>query len=196
VTRPSLILSLLLLPSLARAEQAASPQDPEALLRAKTAAVKALMGKPADEARTKELRAMVAELVDYTELAKRSLKKRWDKRTEAEREEFSGLLKALIEKSYLEQVEKQPDFEVSWEEKRLLDDGARAAVRTVARSGETAVEIEYRLRRRETGWMAVDIVVDGVSMVRNYRRSFRKVIKKDGWQALIDKMKRKLAGEE
>ena len=192
---PALILSLLLIPSLARAEAAPTP-DPEALLQAKTTAVKALMGQPADDARKKQLRAMVAELVDYTELAKRSLRKVWDKRTEAEREEFTGLLRGLIEKSYLEQIENQPDFEVAWEGKRLLDDGARAVVRTVARSGETAVEVEYRLQLREAGWLAVDIAVDGVSMVRNYRRSFRKVIKKDGWQGLLDKMRRKLEGKE
>ena len=195
MTRATLILSLLLFPATALTQAAPSP-DPEALLQAKTAEVKALMGKPADDARKKQLRTMVAELVDYTELAKRSLKKVWDERTEPEREEFTGLLRALIEKSYLEQIENQPDFQVAWEGKRLLADGQRAVVRTVASSGETAVEIEYRLQRREAGWLAVDIAVDGVSMVRNYRRSFRRVIKKDGWQGLLDKMRRKLAGED
>jgi len=195
VTRATLILSLLLFPATALTQAAPSP-DPEALLQAKTAEVKALMGKPADDARKKQLRTMVAELVDYTELAKRSLKKVWDERTEPEREEFTGLLRALIEKSYLEQIENQPDFQDAWEGKRLLADGQRAVVRTVASSGETAVEIEYRLQRREAGWLAVDIAVDGVSMVRNYRRSFRRVIKKDGWQGLLDKMRRKLAGED
>jgi len=187
------ILPLLLIPALAQAQTA---PDPQAALEEKTAAVKALMGKPADEARKKQLRALVGEVVDYTELAKRSLKKRWDKRSEPEQAEFTSLLRALIEKAYLEQVEKQPDFDVEYGKKKLLDDGSRATVETLAKAGQTTVEIEYRMVLRDGAWIAVDIVVDGVSMVRNYRRSFKKIIKKDGWDGLIDRMKKKLSGEE
>lgn len=186
------VLPLLLVPALALAAPA---PDPEGLLKERTKAVKALMGKPADEARKTQLRELVAELVDYGELAKSSLKSQWEGRTEAERAEFTSLLRGLIEKAYLEQVEKRPDFEVEYKRKELLDDGARAVVVTLARSGETTVEVEYRMQRRGEGWLAVDIVVDGVSMVRNYRRSFKKIIKKDGWTGLVDRMKKKLAGE-
>ena len=167
--------------------------DPQAILQEKTAEVKALMGKPADEARRVALHGLVADLVDYQELARSSLRKHWDARSEPERAEFTLLLQQLIEKSYLDQVAQQPDFDVAWEGSKRMKDGARAKVSTLARAGKTAIEIEYRMVRRDTGWVVADIAVDGVSMVRNYRGSFGKIIQADGWTALLEKMRAKLA---
>ncbi len=184
-------------PAASPAPAAAAAASPEALLKQKATDVQALMGKKADAARKAELRTMVASVVDYTELAKASLKSRWEQRTEPERAEFTDLLRKLIEKSYLENIERQPDFTIEWKGEKLLKDGARAKVKTLATAGKITVEIEYRLIARPetaTGWLVVDVVIDEVSMVRNYRRSFRKIIKNDGWPALIKKMKDKLAG--
>ena len=192
-TLPSLLLPVLVL-VLVPVVGAAAPPAPEveALLKDKTAAVKALMARPADAARKADLRALVRGLIDYGALARGALKRHWEGRTEPERTEFQTLLQALIERSTLEQVEQSPDFEVRWDGSKLLADGTRAKVSTLGRSGETAVEIEYRLSRQEAGWRVVDLAIDGVSMVRNYRRSFSRIIKQDGWATLIAKMRKKL----
>ena len=172
-----------------------APASPQAVLQAKATEVKALMGKPADDGRKARLRTLVAEVVDYTELAKASLKSRWDERTEAERAEFTELLRQLIEKSYLDNIGRQPNFTVEWKGEKLLKGGARAKVKTLARAGGTTLEIEYRLLARPqspSGWVVADVRIDEVSMVRNYRRSFKKVIKAEGWPALLKKMRDKL----
>ena len=204
--RLALPTALLLLPTLALAQgapaatPAASPAPAAggaagalSFLQGKTADLKALMGHAATGERKIRVRALAESVVDYADLAKRSLKGEWDKRNEAEQGEFKGLLKSLIERSYLEQVEKKPDFEVKWEDHLLNSRGDMAKVRTLASSGETAIELEYRLSLREGGsWIAHDIAIDGVSMVKNYRRSFRREIRKGGWAGLIRKMRKKL----
>jgi len=182
---------------------AADAPGPLALLQGKAEAVKALMGRPPDAARAATLRELVASVVDYGELARDAIKGHWDGRTEAERTEFRDLLKRLVEKSYLENVERRPNFTVDWRLEKLLDDGTRAKVTTLATGAPAkgaaagaTLEIEYRLVRRETapqGWIVADVVIDDVSMVRNYRRSFGKIIDKDGFAALLAKMKDKLA---
>ena len=139
----------------------------------------------------------MAGIVDYAELAQASLKGHWDGRTEPERTEFTDLLRQLVEKSYLENIERQPDFTIDWRGEELLGDGTRATVKTLATAGKITIEIEYRLLARpdtDTGWQVADLAIDEVSMVRNYRRSFNKIIKSDGWQGLIKKMQDKLKG--
>ncbi len=170
-------------------------KSPQAVLQAKAIEIKALMGKKADDVRRAKLRDIVAEVVDYTELAKASLKSQWDGRTEAERTEFTELLRGLIEKSYLDNIGRQPDFTIEWITEKLLKGGAKAKVKTLATGGKTTIEIEYRMVAHPelaSGWLVADLVVDEVSMVRNYRRSFKKIIKNDGWATLIKKMKDKL----
>ena len=98
----------------------AGAAEPLALLKARTAEVKALMGQPPDDARKAALRKLVGGIVDYHALAQSSLKKHWGERTPEERIEFESLLRQLIEKSYLEQIERQPDFQVKWEGSKLI----------------------------------------------------------------------------
>ena len=184
----------------------AGAAEPLALLKARTAEVKALMGQPPDDARKAALRKLVGGIVDYHALAQSSLKTHWGERTPEERIEFESLLRQLIEKSYLEQIERQPDFQVKWEGSKLIKKGARAKVKTVATAGKTSIEVEYRLVRQEPhaatrsppvgkagpAWIIADIAIDEVSMVRNYRKSFSRVIRKDGYPALVSKMRSKL----
>ncbi len=54
------------------------------------------------------------------------------------------------------------------------------------------VEIEYTLRRDGRRWRVVDVTTDGVSMVRNYRDQFGRIIARDGWAELIARMERRL----
>ncbi len=51
-------------------------------------------------------------------------------------------------------------------------------------------EITYAMRREKDGWRIVDIVIDGVSTVANYRSSFNRVIAKDGVEGLITRLER------
>lgn len=193
--------SILMVASLAMTAQAraqtsqptAQTPQPTALLQQRTAELKLLMAKPTNQARKHELRALVGLLLDYGELSRRSLKGSWEKRSPKEQSEFQGLLKALIEKSYVRQIEGQPNFSVKWTRESISKSGERARVFSLASSAQTTVEIEYRLLKRDNTWVAADVVIDGVSMVKNYRRSFRKIIKKDGWEGLLGRMKTKLA---
>ena len=176
----------------------AEAPGPQALLQAKAAEVKTLMGRKADDGRKKQLRDLFAQVVDYEELSRRALKGDWDGRTAEERAEFTGLLRGLIEKNYLENIERRPDFDVKWTGEKLLSGGARAKVLSVASRGPgKTLEIAYLMVARPgegSGWVIVEVIIDKeVRAVRTYRDEFREVIAKEGWPALIAKMKDKLA---
>ena len=54
------------------------------------------------------------------------------------------------------------------------------------------VLVEYEMRKIKAHWMVYDVVTDDVSIVRNYRSQFHRIIKKKSYKALVDKMRRKL----
>ena len=184
-------------PGVARAEGGAGTAlCPMELMKSRTGELRKLLDTSAGDVRTRKVKALADSLIDYSELARGSLgKKLWAARSEAGRGRFTELLQGIIEKTYVEQTEKNPEFKVKWIEEELGRKGDRARVLSLASAKGTEVELEYRLLLGPGGWIVYNLLVDGVSMTRNYRKTFKRIIKKQGWEGLIRRMERKLAGE-
>lgn len=143
----------------------------------------------------KKIGAIFDEMLDYPALAQSSLGKEWEGRTEAERTEFSELLKQLVRKAYERNLKKTLSFNIEY----LGEGGSgetvvvktKAVSKTNAR--EEPIEIAYKLANKGGVWRVQDIVTEGVSLVSSYRSQFTKIVKKDGFPTLIKKMKDKLA---
>jgi phospholipid transport system substrate-binding protein len=202
--RPTLfVASFALLAALAGSSPAQGQAKAEAqrFLQRKQEAVMDLLRTPAGSASAKAKRkARLEELLegflDYEEVSKRSLGDRWDEQSVAERKKFTRLLRELVEKGYRKNLERTLDYQVRYEGS-ASDDGT-VLVRTTARSRKNprapAISIDYRLHESGGAWRVYDIVTDGVSMIRNYRSQFRRIIDKEGWSGLIDRMENKLQG--
>ncbi|MBN8615250.1 MAG: ABC transporter substrate-binding protein [Deltaproteobacteria bacterium] len=145
--------------------------------------------------RSAEVTRILSDLLDYQELARRSLGTHWDQHTEAERREFVDLLRQLVERNYEQNLERVLEFEVSYTSETADTDGT--VVRTEARSRterrQPPVEITYTLHLQGNAWRVFDVVTDGVSLVRNYRNQFNRIITENGWPALITRMRDRLA---
>ncbi|MCP4599654.1 MAG: ABC transporter substrate-binding protein [Proteobacteria bacterium] len=138
---------------------------------------------------------IVNKMLDFKTLCRTSLGKHWDARSESERREFTETLQALIEKSLIGRLKDSKDRVTTYESEKVYDD--TASVVTLITTGNDPraekTEIEYKLQKQAKAWGVVDMVTDGVSLVSNYKSQFNKIIKKDGWDALMKKMKDKLA---
>ncbi len=138
---------------------------------------------------------IVGKLLDFDTLCKDSLGRHWDGRSDSDRKEFVSTLRALIEKNVVTRLSDTRNHIVKYEGEEI--DGGKASVTTIVASGpgprDTQTEIVYKLQQRGRAWVVVDMVTDGVSLVQNYRSQFNKIITKDGWPAVIKKMKDKLA---
>lgn len=150
------------------------------------------------EARTRrsaDVTRILSDLLDYEELSRRALAAHWDQHTEAERREFIDLLRQLVERNYEANLERVLDFEVSYTGETADTDGT--VVRTEARSRterrQPPVEITYTLHLQGSSWRVFDVVTDGVSLVRNYRNQFNRIITEHGWPELIRRMRERLA---
>jgi phospholipid transport system substrate-binding protein len=202
VSVPVCMLALDLRVAAAATPTAASPKATlqrlngscERLLRTKT--------EPgsAEEKRVKdEIKLRASELLDYTELCKRALGEHWDKMGEAKRTEFVSTLKELIERNYIRQLRTNLDYEVTYGDES--QDVAEAKVATnlkLATKGKTTqVQIDYRMIKKPDGrWMVYDVITDELSLVRNYRTQFQRIIGGNNYDGLLSRMKNKLSEEQ
>jgi phospholipid transport system substrate-binding protein len=146
----------------------------------------------------KKVAALFDDMLDYQVLAETSLGSEWGPRTDAEKAQFSDLLKQLVRKSYEKNLKKILNYDVTY----VGEDAADSAVmvKTKAKSKtdgrEEPIEISFKMVQKGGTWKVDDIVTEGVSLVSSYRSQFTKIVKKDGFPTLIQKMKDKLSKGE
>jgi phospholipid transport system substrate-binding protein len=184
------LVALLLIPSLALA----NAEPAKRFVERNHDEVEKILSKPRTEARDAALTAVLDGFLDYDELAKRSLGAEWGTKTEAQRRQFTSLLKQLVRRSYTNNLERTLKFQVRYLVAEEAEDVV--VVKTEARDRKNRrappVSIDYRVLPQDGGFRVVDVVTDGVSLVENYRKQFTRTLKRESWSALIEKMERRL----
>lgn len=137
--------------------------------------------------RRRALRAITDNIFDWAEMARRSLGRHWQGRTEAERAEFVKLLGDLLERSYMTSIERYRGERVSFLGEST--DGEQVTVRTrIVTGGGQDVPVDYRMLRGGERWGAYDVVIEGVSLVGNYRSQFDKIIRTSSYGELVKRL--------
>jgi len=139
--------------------------------------------------RRKLLEKVIAARFDYREMAKRTLPTRWKTLTEAEQKEFVELFQSFLSASYADKIEGYSGEQVHYLSERL--EGDYAEVRTKLVSEKTEIPIDYRLMSRSNDWFVYDVIADGVSLVKNYRSQFDKIIRESGYPELVEDLRKK-----
>jgi len=141
------------------------------------------------------LRKTVLERFDFSEMSKRSMGRYWSERTPEERTEFVRLFTDLLERAYIDRVDGYTGEQILYLEETT--DGNYSEVRTkIVTKRNQEIPIAYRLQNNDAKWEVYDIVVEGVSLVNNYRTQFSKIIRTSSYQDLVKKMQAKNEGEE
>jgi phospholipid transport system substrate-binding protein len=194
--RSMILFAVLLL--LAPANALAAGVEAEQFVKDQHGQLAALLQKPKDAAREKLVAASIDEVFDYQQLAARSLGDEWKNRTDSERQQFRGLLEQLVRQSYRKSIDSTLGYNV--EQRGTRKSGDDTIVSTIAKhktdSRKSPISIDYVMVQVEGKWRAVDVVIEGTSLVGNYRSQFTRIIKKSGFAELVTKMKRKIAKGE
>jgi phospholipid transport system substrate-binding protein len=140
--------------------------------------------------RRTQVRQVANDIFDFQETAKRSLARHWAPRTQAERDEFVGLFADLLERSYIGKIELYGGEKIHFLGESIEGEGAVVRTRLVTKQG-TEIPIDYRMLRRGDRWLVYDVVIEGVSLISNYRTQFNKIITTSSYEELIKKMKTK-----
>jgi len=145
-----------------------------------------------EQKRRAALKKAIGRIFDYSEMAKRSMATHWKSRTPAEQKEFTTLFETLLENSYAGKIESYNDEKIVYLKESM--NGEYAEVRSkVVTAKRDEFSLEYRLIKKGNKWMVYDVVIEGVSLISNYRTQFNKVITSQGYGELLKKMKSKSA---
>jgi phospholipid transport system substrate-binding protein len=125
---------------------------------------------------------------DFGETAKRALGRHWQGLSEKDRQEFTGLFTDLIERAYISKIERYSGERIAYAGESV--EGGLATVRTrfVTKQG-TEIPVDYRMQQRGDRWLVYDVMVEGVSLINNYRTQFDKIIQTSSYAELVRKMK-------
>jgi phospholipid transport system substrate-binding protein len=193
------LLSSLLLVSATSTVRAGEPQDK---VRETVNAVltvlqdKSLQGPDNTDQRREKMRQAVFQRFGFEEMAQRALGPYWPKRTPAEKKEFVALFGELLERSYVNKIESYTGEQMVQYTRETIDKDGYASVRTaVVNKRDLNVEVEYKLLQRNGDWQVYDVVIEGVSLVNNYRTQFHNIVSQESYEALIKKLKLKLQQE-
>ncbi len=152
----------------------------------------ALKGPEKKDERRARIREAVRERFSFPEMARRSLGRHWRNRTDEERKEFVKLFSSLIENSYIGRIEDYSDEEVLFLNEKVIKNKAEVKTRIVSGAG-TEIPINYRLFKDRSGrWLVYDVVVEGVSLVRNYRTQFDRTIRSLSYEGLVKEIRSKV----
>jgi phospholipid transport system substrate-binding protein len=136
------------------------------------------------------IRKTASSIFDFEESARRALGRHWQARTPRERAEFVRLFTDLLEHTYLGQIEQYSGEGVSYVGESI--DGDQAIVRTkiITKQG-TEVPVDYRMRRAGDRWQVYDVVIEGLSLIANYRSQFNRIIRTSSYEDLVTRLRAK-----
>ncbi len=187
-----LMLMFLTVGAAVASAQPGQPPGPEEQLRVSLEAViQALQDETLSAAqRRQRIAGIIHERFDFKAMSQRALSTNWKKASPAERKAFVEKFSRLILASYMGRIEAYTDERVEFRGTRFKGD--KAEVATVIITDTKEIPIRYRLRRKGEQWLVYDVVIEEVSLVRNYRSSYRNIVKKEGIDGLLARMDEKL----
>ncbi len=142
--------------------------------------------------RQEALEALIKERFDYQEMGKRTLGRgQWEIFDDAQRKEFVGLFQRLISQAYAGNLDNYSGEQVEYLAERRK--GNFAEVQTKVFSNDVELPIHYRLLKHSETWKVYDVVIDGISLVKNFRGQFERIIKAKSLDGLFEALRSKLA---
>jgi phospholipid transport system substrate-binding protein len=150
----------------------------------------ALKEENAKEAKEKKIWAIAEDIFDFTELSKRTLGRDWKKLNASQQKEFTDLFSKVLGNVYLDRIMAYTNEKVVFDkESRLSDDKAEVKSQVITASAE--IPINYRMINMKGKWKVYDVVIEGVSMVKNYRVQFREILKNQSPNDLLGILREK-----
>lgn len=141
-----------------------------------------------------ERRATVTLIIDksfdYYEMSRRTLARHWKQRSADEQERFVELFSRLLENTYITKMDTYSGEKVVFKKKAVRGD--KAIVYSDLIRNNVATPINYRLKNSSGKWLIYDVVIEGVSLVRNYRTQFNSILKKEKFAVLLERIEDKI----
>jgi phospholipid transport system substrate-binding protein len=190
--RAATLLGVLLVALVVRPAPASPTDDPLALTRDVLGRSNVIVRGDGDHAqKLAALTELLRGFLDTEALARLAAGPHLEGRSPEEVDEFLALFHAFFVRTYVQRLLlfDAPDF--TYGDETITGDEARVPTHVVTPGDRFAVD--YTLHRTPAGWRVTDIVVEGVSLARNFRSQFDTAVARDSFQGLLDRLRAKVA---
>lgn len=151
----------------------------------------ALKGEAATRQRREILRKVIYEQFSFEKMSQLCLGRHWRDRSDGEKKDFVELFGNLLEDTYISKIEGYTNEKIEYLKEVITD--KRAQVNTKIITEKIEIPIDYRLYQEKDGsWKVYDLVIEGVSLVANYRSQFDEILQRDNYEKLIEELKKKI----
>ena len=121
----------------------------------------------------------------------RSLGRNWNKLNDSQKDQVYTLITDLVLQSYTQELQDGPRPELTFYEPKVIT-SSKIVIESIVLLNESKINISYRLANiKDRGWQVYDVLVEGISMVSNYRKQFDEHFLKKSASELIDLLKTK-----
>lgn len=142
------------------------------------------------DTRREKIRTAINTRFDFRAMSQRTLATNWKKVSDEERQQFIELFSQLIESTYIGRIEAYTDEKVDYPGEKVK--GKKAVVETLILTDTADIPVNYKVYLKDGKWWVYDVVIEGISLISNYRSSYQEIVKKEGFDGLIAKMKAKI----
>ena len=151
----------------------------------------ALKAEAAKKTKKDKLRAISEKMFDFTELSRRTLTNNWKKFSPDQQKEFVSLYKSLLGNTYSNKIFEYSDEKIIFTKEVPLSEKTVEVQSTVLRKS-AEVPIYYRVILKDGMWRVYDVVVEGVSLINNYRTQFKDILSNNPPESLLETLRKKV----
>ncbi len=141
-------------------------------------------------AQREKIQGLVTKTVDLRGMLQSALGAKWNTMTEKQRKRLQAAFESRFKATSSGDLDPYRSTQIEYQPEKPAGEGLFDVPTRVVIKGEPT-EITYTMKQEREGWRIVDITIDGVSTVANYRSSFARVISKDGVEGLITRLERR-----
>ncbi|MCY4675186.1 MAG: ABC transporter substrate-binding protein [Bacteroidetes bacterium] len=146
-----------------------------------------------DPSQREVARSLINDRIDFEEMGRLALGRYYEDLSSGERSDFTETFGAIVRAQSLGDLSV---YEAPVAIKSVTVTGEKASVSTTARVREADLDVVYQLHRKDGAWWLYDIIIDGVGTVEGYSVSFQTFLRKRGFEAFMQSLRKRLASEE
>ena len=142
------------------------------------------------EEKKNRVESIAYERFDFELMSRLVLARNWQKFSDKQKRDFVDAFKKHLSATYRDTLNTFRDESIEIGASRL-EKNADVTVMTIVTGSAETTKVDYRMRKGDHGWRGIDVIIEGVSLVQNFRSQAQEIISAEGPDGLIKKLRAK-----
>lgn len=144
----------------------------------------------------KKIEDAVLQLFDFEEFSTRTVGPQWQQFSADQKARFQSAFTELLRSSYIDTLDSYSGEKVEFSDEISSDNGTRVEIRMNYLAQNKTYPVAFRMLMKNDTWVVYDVIIEGISMIKNYREQFRDILTKGNPDALITRIETKAAEQK